>query len=133
MAQAASAASKGTCNGGMPLPAAVDLALRLRTQLTASGHLKLRRRRNGLVEKLMHTWTKRALHCAAVADADVLASLFEQEKERLAQMVEELNDIVFSKTFKAPSAWADRERKYKMEARDWDVEVWVFLWSFCGG
>jgi hypothetical protein len=38
-------------------------------------------------------------------------------------MVEELNDIVFSKTFKAPSAWADRERKYKMEARDWDIEV----------
>lgn len=48
-----------------------------------------------------------------------------QEKERLAQMVEELNDIVFSKTFKAPSAWADRERKYKMEARDWDIEVGV--------
>jgi hypothetical protein len=38
-------------------------------------------------------------------------------------MVDELNDIVFSKTFKAPSAWADRERKYKMEARDWGVEV----------
>jgi hypothetical protein len=37
--------------------------------------------------------------------------------------VDELNDIVFSKTFKAPSAWADRERKYKMDARDWDVEV----------
>ena len=46
-----------------------------------------------------------------------------QEKERLAQTVDELNDIVFSKTFKAPSAWADRERKYKMDARDWDVEV----------
>lgn len=37
--------------------------------------------------------------------------------------MDELNDIVFSKTFKAPSAWADRERKYKMDARDWDVEV----------
>jgi hypothetical protein len=52
-----------------------------------------------------------------------LASSPLQEKERLAQTVDELNDIVFSKTFKAPSAWADRERKYKMDARDWDVEV----------
>ena len=37
--------------------------------------------------------------------------------------MEELNDIVFSKTFKAPSAWADRERKYKMESRDWAEKV----------
>ena len=46
-----------------------------------------------------------------------------QEKEKAAQQVEELNDIVFSKTFKAPSAWADRERKYKMESRDWAEKV----------
>ncbi len=46
-----------------------------------------------------------------------------QEKQRLAQMVDELNDIVFSKTFKAPSAWADRERKYKMEKIDWETKV----------
>ena len=46
-----------------------------------------------------------------------------QEKERLALNVEELNDIVFSKTFQPPSAWADRERKYKMEKRDWETEV----------
>ena len=37
--------------------------------------------------------------------------------------VEELNDIVFSKTFQPPSAWADRERKYKMEKRDWEIDV----------
>ena len=43
-----------------------------------------------------------------------------QEKEALAQEVEHLNSTVFSKTFKAPSAWAEREVKYKMEKRDWD-------------
>jgi len=37
--------------------------------------------------------------------------------------VDELNDIVFSKTFQPPSAWADRERKYKMEKRDWETDV----------
>jgi hypothetical protein len=46
-----------------------------------------------------------------------------QEKERLALNVDELNDIVFSKTFQPPSAWADRERKYKMEKRDWETDV----------
>ena len=37
--------------------------------------------------------------------------------------MDELNDIVFSKTFQPPSAWADRERKYKMEKRDWETDV----------
>ena len=37
--------------------------------------------------------------------------------------MDELNDIVFSKTFQPPSAWADRERKYKMEKRDWEIDV----------
>lgn len=50
-----------------------------------------------------------------------------QEKERLALNVDELNDIVFSKTFQPPSAWADRERKYKMEKRDWETEVSTVL------
>lgn len=46
----------------------------------------------------------------------------EQEKEALAREVEHLNSTVFSKHFKAPSAWAEREVKYKMEKRDWDAE-----------
>ena len=37
--------------------------------------------------------------------------------------VEKLNDTVFSKTFRAPSAWAEREVKYKMEKKAWDTEV----------
>lgn len=40
----------------------------------------------------------------------------------LAREVEHLNNTVFSKNFKAPSAWAEREVKYKMEKRDWDAE-----------
>jgi len=61
-----------------------------------------------------------------VADHDLANPLFRrptQEKERLAANVDELNDIVFSKTFQPPSAWADRERKYKMEKRDWETDV----------
>jgi hypothetical protein len=30
---------------------------------------------------------------------------------------------VFSKSFKAPSAWAEREVKYKMEKRAWEIEA----------
>lgn len=45
-----------------------------------------------------------------------------QEKLKLAREVEDLNNTVFSKSFKAPSAWAEREVKYKMEKRDWDAE-----------
>ena len=37
--------------------------------------------------------------------------------------MEKLNDTVFSKTFRAPSAWAEREVKYKMEKKAWDTEV----------
>ena len=56
-----------------------------------------------------------------------------QEKERLALNVDELNDIVFSKTFQPPSAWADRERKYKMEKRDWETDVRMdrLPWPWC--
>lgn len=42
---------------------------------------------------------------------------------RLQSEVEKLNDTVFSKTFRAPSAWAEREVKYKMEKKDWDTQV----------
>lgn len=42
---------------------------------------------------------------------------------RLQGEVEKLNDTVFSKTFRAPSAWAEREVKYKMEKKDWDTQV----------
>lgn len=42
---------------------------------------------------------------------------------RLQSEVEKLNDTVFSKTFRAPSAWAEREVKYKMDKKDWDTEV----------
>ena len=35
--------------------------------------------------------------------------------------MEDLNATVFSKSFKAPSAWAEREVKYKSERRDWDA------------
>jgi hypothetical protein len=45
-----------------------------------------------------------------------------QEKAKLAREVEDLNNTVFSKSFKAPSAWAEREVKYKMEKRDWDSQ-----------
>ena len=43
-----------------------------------------------------------------------------QECERVRQEVEELRDTMFSKTFKPPSAWAEREVKYKMEKKAWE-------------
>ena len=46
-----------------------------------------------------------------------------QENERLVKEVTELNDTVFSRSFKAPSAWAEREVKYKAEKRDWTAQV----------
>ena len=46
-----------------------------------------------------------------------------QDIERLQKEIQHLNDTVFSKTFKAPSAWADREVKYKMEKRTWELEL----------
>lgn len=45
-----------------------------------------------------------------------------QDNERLAKEVQELNDTVFSRSFKAPSAWAEREVKYKAEKRDWTAQ-----------
>ncbi|KAK9807878.1 hypothetical protein WJX72_011993 [[Myrmecia] bisecta] len=46
-----------------------------------------------------------------------------QDNERLKQEVEELNDTVFSKSFKAPSAWAEREVKYKMDKKAWEAQT----------
>lgn len=33
---------------------------------------------------------------------------------------------MFSKAFKAPSAWAEREVKYKMDKKQWDTEAEAF-------
>ena len=62
-----------------------------------------------------------------IASAEVVQEISElQEIERLQKEIQHLNDTVFSKTFKAPSAWADRELKYKMEKRSWEVELQGF-------
>ena len=58
--------------------------------------------------------------------AETLETQLAETKTRNAQLqgeVEKLNDTVFSKTFRAPSAWAEREVKYKMEKKDWDTQV----------
>lgn len=55
----------------------------------------------------------------------VIQELLEKEKmsrKQLAEEVMELNEIVNSKTFKPPSAWAERELKYKQEKRQWQEE-----------
>lgn len=59
---------------------------------------------------------------AKPARASIKMCIIIQEKEVLAREVEHLNNTVLSKNFKAPSAWAEREVKYKMEKRDWDAE-----------
>ena len=41
----------------------------------------------------------------------------------MTKEVKELHETVFSKSFKAPSAWAEREVKYKMEKRAWEAQV----------
>lgn len=58
--------------------------------------------------------------------AETLETQLAEARSRNAQLqgeVEKLNDTVFSKTFRAPSAWAEREVKYKMEKKDWDTQV----------
>lgn len=62
----------------------------------------------------------------AVQDAGTLEAQLAEAQANNAQLkgeVEKLNDTVFSKTFRAPSAWAEREVKYKMEKKAWDTEV----------
>lgn len=46
----------------------------------------------------------------------------QQENARLKAEVEELNDTMFNKTFKPPSAWAEREIKYKSEKKFWEEQ-----------
>ena len=61
-----------------------------------------------------------------VRDAVTLEAQLAKTRSQNAQLqgeVEKLNDTVFSKTFRAPSAWAEREVKYKMEKKDWDIQV----------
>ena len=41
----------------------------------------------------------------------------------LSKEVEELTETMTSKQFKAPSAWAEREVKYKLEKKEWEEEV----------
>lgn len=45
-----------------------------------------------------------------------------QESERLHAEVQELTDTMTGKTFKAPSAWAEREVKYKQDKRSWEEQ-----------
>ena len=49
-----------------------------------------------------------------------------QDNERLNKEVKELHETIFSKSFKAPSAWAEREVKYKMEKRAWEAQVEIY-------
>ena len=44
-------------------------------------------------------------------------------KESMQKELAELNDLVNAETFKAPSAWAEREVKYKQDKRRWEEEV----------
>lgn len=62
----------------------------------------------------------------ALQDATALegqVSKLKQDNERLRAEITELNDTVFSKNFKAPSAWAEREIKYKMEKKQWEQQL----------
>ena len=50
-------------------------------------------------------------------------TVLEQEREskrHLEEEVHRLNEITSAKTFKAPSAWAERELKYRQEKQDWN-------------
>lgn len=56
--------------------------------------------------------------------ASVQQSLKEQRasNEKLTTEIAELNEMMTAKTFKAPSAWAEREVKYKQDKRRWEEE-----------
>ncbi|BDA47090.1 probable Laminin-like protein epi-1 at N-terminal half [Coccomyxa sp. Obi] len=72
------------------------------------------------VDQALLAAAAKALRDVSVLDKQLLRA--REEKLKLAREVEDLNNTVFSKSFKAPSAWAEREVKYKMEKRDWDAE-----------
>ena len=61
------------------------------------------------------------MHGAVTLEAQLAEA--RSNNAQLQGEVEKLNDTVFSKTFRAPSAWAEREVKYKMEKKDWDIQV----------
>ncbi|KAL4436325.1 hypothetical protein ABPG77_009887 [Micractinium sp. CCAP 211/92] len=61
-----------------------------------------------------------ALRELSIRDAKLVG--VQQENARLRAEVEELNDTMFSKTFKPPSAWAEREIKYKSEKKHWEEQ-----------
>lgn len=63
---------------------------------------------------------------AQLADAVALNAKLQGE-------VDQLNDTVFSKTFRAPSAWAEREVKYKMDKKAWDSQVGHFSFTYVVG
>lgn len=65
------------------------------------------------------------MHNAVTLEAQLAEA--RSNNAQLQSEVEKLNDTVFSKTFRAPSAWAEREVKYKMEKKDWDTQVEQFL------
>lgn len=64
------------------------------------------------------------MHNAVTLEAQLAEA--RSNNAQLQSEVEKLNDTVFSKTFRAPSAWAEREVKYKMEKKDWDTQVEQF-------
>lgn len=61
------------------------------------------------------------MHNAVTLEAQLAEA--RSSNAQLQSEVEKLNNTVFSKTFRAPSAWAEREVKYKMEKKDWDTQV----------
>ena len=61
------------------------------------------------------------IHAAVTLEVQLAEA--KSSNAQLQGEVEKLNDTVFSKTFRAPSAWAEREVKYKMEKKDWDTQV----------
>ena len=56
----------------------------------------------------------------AAMEADLAAQ--KAESERLQTEIERLTETMSSKTFKAPSAWAEREVKYRQDMKRWDEE-----------
>jgi hypothetical protein len=47
---------------------------------------------------------------------------FLQEMERLQKEVTRLHETMTSKAFRAPSAWAEREVKYRQDKKRWEEE-----------
>ena len=83
-----------------------------------------------IFSQLTQLYKLRVAICIIAAQRDYAAETLETQlaeaRSRNSQLqgeVEKLNDTVFSKTFRAPSAWAEREVKYKMEKKDWDTQV----------